>query len=286
MQVACPVCNTLSGIEFKISEAAILRCPSCRHCFSKPNLSNSIAYDEVYFNDTHENWFNNPNYSLFEKIHQIINDSNIRNTSMIDIGCGNGAFLKYFKKLEKGHILTGIDLAKNDPVEGIEFIQGDFYTYPFKENFDVVVNIATIEHFENVVRFMERLTDICKPGGLVITTTVNEFGMIYRMARLFAHFNLNAPRERLYSQHHLNHFNVSSLRLLLERSGFGILKTLYHNFPLKAVDIGNFPIPINYTIKFSILAVFSLSQIIGKTYLQTVAAINCRQQNNSYKHTK
>jgi len=272
--MTCPVCGKISVVEFKTNEADILRCPECHHCFSHVHKNNEhIQYSDEYYSDDHKNWFENPNYSLFEKIYKIISADN-RKIAVLDIGCGKCDFLKYLNEKNSTFTLTGIDLCENIPIEGINFINGDFFTTDFDRQFDVVVSLATIEHIQNVRSFIKKAYDVCKPGGLMIHMTVNENGMIYQFSRIMKRINLSRAYDRLYSSHHLNHFNILSLRKLLEQSGLKTLKTIRHNFPLKAVDTGSSSLFSHYLTLSYIAFIFGVSKIIGKTYLQTIV---CRK---------
>jgi len=271
MPLACPVCNTASNIEFQTWEADIYRCPACQHCFSDVKETHREGYSNDYFSEAHKNWFENPNYRLFEKICRIIMRHN-PNSSVLDVGCGNGDFLRYLKKKKLGGRLTGIDLHENAPIEGIEFIDNDFFTIDFDRQFDAVVSLATIEHINNIVGFMQKTWGVCKPGGLVILMTVNDGGIIYALSRFFHRLNYPQIYNRLYSSHHLNHFNIFSLKKLIELSGLTVIKTMRHNYPLRAVDMGEFSFPLHHILLSGVAIIFLISKITGRTYLQTVVS--------------
>ena len=133
------------------------------------------------------------------------------NAAVLDVGCGNGDFLKYLRAKEPGLSLTGIDLCPNPPVAGIEFIRDNFLTCAFPGTFDVVTSLETIEHVADVQHFTRRLLELSKVGGLVIVNTINEQSVLYEVARGLKRAGYAAPFERLYSKHHLNHFNICLL---------------------------------------------------------------------------
>ena len=52
-------------------------------------------YTPEYYEETHRNWFANPNFALFRWIeHQL--PAEIR--SVLDVGCGRGDFLKFLRR--------------------------------------------------------------------------------------------------------------------------------------------------------------------------------------------
>jgi 2-polyprenyl-3-methyl-5-hydroxy-6-metoxy-1,4-benzoquinol methylase len=270
MSLPCTVCRTISKIEFKTPEADIYRCPACQHCFSDILQGNDIQYDTAYYTEDHKNWFKHPNFKLFEKIYRIIMEHN-PNASVLDIGCGNGDLLRYLSEKNQSFSLTGIDLYENKPIEGIEFINCDFLGASFNKKYDIVISLATIEHIQNITAFAQKAGSICGNNGLVIIMTVNESGFINRLARLFKrYFLFPYAYNRLYSQHHLNHFNTSSLRKLIEMNQLQVEKVLKHNNPIRAVDMGNYSKPIHFSLLSGIAVIFFIGKITGNTFLQTI----------------
>ena len=228
-----------------------------------------IQYTASYFTEDHKNWFNNPNYRLFSKIYRIIS-SHGHNSSVVDIGCGNGDFLKFLQQKNPDFSLTGIDMSDHEPSGQIKFIQGDFLTTHFNQQFDIVVSLATIEHIQDVTAFIQKAYSICKSNGLVIIMTINDGGMIYTLSRLLKRY-LFIPWicHRLYSHHHLNHFNTSSLKKLIEINNLELVKFLNHNYPIRAVDMGVSSKPVYFSLLSITAAMFFISEIMGNTFLQT-----------------
>jgi len=108
MSLVCPICNSPSFPDHKHPEVDIFRCPQCDHCFSDmKSLRSQEHYQADYYGSDHENWFDNPNTELFEKIHAAIQSCG-RTPSVMDIGCGKGDFLRYLRKKDPHLCLTGI----------------------------------------------------------------------------------------------------------------------------------------------------------------------------------
>ena len=63
---ACPVCNSNSALWIQLPAAALLRCAKCDHCFTDvSSISKEETYGSDYYQVTHRNSFENPNYPLF-----------------------------------------------------------------------------------------------------------------------------------------------------------------------------------------------------------------------------
>jgi len=239
--ILCPVClSEKKKHRFHVPGATVSRCLCCSHSYSHDLQSSPMeVYNEGYFKQDHENWFKYPNYPLFQKIELMITKKyNKKDISILDVGCGNGDFLKFL--IKKGfNNLTGIDFSHNEhPV--IKFFQGNVFEIKslFTQKFDVIVTLATVEHVEDVRQFVSILCSLLNPGGLVCIMTLDENALIYRLTRMAKAAGISHGVNRLYDKHHLNHFSQRSLRNLIQVCGdFEILEHDGINFPVPAIDL-------------------------------------------------
>ena len=117
----------------------------------------------------------------------------------IDIGCGGGILSEKLKRL--GANVTGIDasqssinVAKEHSIKSrLEIDYRCISTNNFIESekrkvinqFDLVVASEVIEHVNNRRSFLSDISNLCRPGGLVVFTTINNtlqgilFGKIF-----------------------------------------------------------------------------------------------------------
>ncbi len=99
------------------------------------------------------------------------------NTSVLEIGCGEGGNLKPF--LDRGcKRIVGVDLSKgkienannyfsNHPgKKNIEFILADIYDKDDLGKFDIIITRDVLEHVHGQERFLEYVKRFLKPGGL------------------------------------------------------------------------------------------------------------------------
>jgi SAM-dependent methyltransferase len=88
----------------------------------------------------------------------------------LDVGCGDGILARELRA-SVPHV-TGIDLdepslrlaREHDPEGMIDFVAGDFLTYPFAEPFGFVASIACLHHMD-MRRGLERMGSLLRPGG-------------------------------------------------------------------------------------------------------------------------
>lgn len=274
MTLKCPVCGHAARFERSAKEADLYRCPNCDHCFSDP-ASLAIPEDEVYRPPYYgKNWFLNPNRRLFDRIGRIAVRSR-PDGSLVDVGCGKGAFLQAMRERFPALRMAGIDITENNPCDGIEFYRADALTIDPPRQFDVVVSLALIEHLADVTKFVTQLKRLCAPGGVIVVMTCNDRSVLYGTARLLARMGFRRPLDQLYGRHHVNHFNKRSIRALMESSGIGVEQTLLHNIPMAAIDIAHQSSPVGRAVLTAgVWGTFVLGKLVGRTFLQTLICRN------------
>jgi len=135
---------------------------------------------------------------------------------LLDIGCGNGAYLAIMKHL--GWEVAGIEV---DPEAAriassnfdIHVHVGDIATVPFDaKSFDVITISHVIEDVPEPVKFLREARRLLKSGGKIVIVTPNLQSL---GARLFGTdwYCLDPPR-------HLVLLTPRSLGLILEKAGF------------------------------------------------------------------
>jgi len=272
-KLVCPVCNNISNHYRNLREVALHHCKNCTHRFTDIKSIKLIeTYSQEYFKNKHPNWFENQNLQLFDYMLNKINSVKSNNPSVLDVCCGQGDLLKYLKKKSNTIKLTGIDFHKNDPEKNINFLSGDIFSTEFNEKFDVIINLASIEHIENVKNYINLLKKLCKDGGLIITMTINDSSLVYSVARSVYNLGMKTPMEKLYDKHHLNHFSKKSLEFLHEKNGLIIEEKPYTQWPMKSVDLPNNNKFLKIIYKIALFFMFAGEKILGKSILQTITA--------------
>jgi 2-polyprenyl-3-methyl-5-hydroxy-6-metoxy-1,4-benzoquinol methylase len=133
--------------------------------------------------------------------------------SVLDVGCGSGAFLFQLKKRWPGDYITAGTDVSGAPLDyaesqGVPVIRGDFLKHDFgEERFDAITFWAVIEHLSDPKAFLEKANSIISDGGLCFVLVPNLRSLAVRL--------LGVRYRYVYPQH-LNYFSAASLRKLVE----------------------------------------------------------------------
>ncbi|MFH1855868.1 MAG: class I SAM-dependent methyltransferase [Candidatus Omnitrophota bacterium] len=139
--------------------------------------------------------------------------------SILDVGCGDGAFLLHLKDL--GWRVQGLEInsyaAKRAEEKGVKVYNQDLLDADFEgETFDVVRLWSVLEHLHDPSATIEKVGRILKKGGFLIIQTPN-FGSLARSVFKEKWSAFDAPR-------HLYSFNSGTLRNIIEKNNFEIVK--------------------------------------------------------------
>jgi len=264
----CTVCGYTIDPSPEDTALRLYRCRNCGHVFKNLPKEKQERYERGYFIEEHKNWFVNPDYPLFDHIYRqmrrLKGPGKIR---VLDVGCGNGAFLKYLRSLDKDLELYGIDLIDNES-PGITFIKGDIMDCLRDVKYDVVTNLAVIEHVESPRNFMAKMLEILLPDGVLFTVTDNDDSMMYQAARIMKKAGFGEGYNRLYATHHLQCFSNRSLRELVMNCGFDIIDHRNHNHPVEAVDYPKAGVVKTALFILATRTIFMVSGLLGNGMLQ------------------
>ena len=148
-----------------------------------------------------------------------------KDAAILDIGCGDGAFLSEMKKLGFD-VLTGFDQSPG--IERAKKLQiGRFYTSSvsqFLENAekmggtdeDAIVMVNVLEHVPEPTVLLRRLHTVMKEGALLAITVPNDFNPLQQA---FLKKKGHHPWFVCLPDH-LNYFDFNSLVFALANAGF------------------------------------------------------------------
>jgi 2-polyprenyl-3-methyl-5-hydroxy-6-metoxy-1,4-benzoquinol methylase len=142
---------------------------------------------------------------------------------ILDIGCGDGLFLKYFKNC--GWEVQGIDFGETASnyardILGVDVFPGSLEQAKYQSgSFDVVSLYAVLEHLPDPIQSLKEINRILKPEGVLFISVPN-----------FESLESKIFRERwvaIKAPAHLYHFTPATLQTFLLKAGFAIVEIKY-----------------------------------------------------------
>ena len=83
-------------------------------------------------------------------------------------------------------LLLGVAFAKKNNIENIDFVLGDIFDDPFKNNyFDLVWSSGVLHHTENAFKGFKIIRNWVKKDGLIIVGLYNRYGRLWTILRQF-----------------------------------------------------------------------------------------------------
>ena len=176
--------------------------------------------------------------------------------SVLDIGCGGGLLSEPMARL--GAAVTGIDATEANIAVARRHAEQSGLAVDYRATtaealvsegatFDLVLNMEVVEHVDNVPLYMKSCAALVKPGGLMVSSTINRT-LRARAFAIFAAENILGwlPRgthdyERLLTPEELSAFLARNGLRVIDRTGV-IFPPLAGEWRLSA-DLG-----INYMI--------------------------------------
>lgn len=236
----CPVCRGTSFTPYLTAKDhtvshetfTIMRCTRCGFLVTFPipdNLQRYYASDKYI---SHTNTANNVTDALYKlarqatlrwKINLITHYNKTNTTTLLDYGCGTGAFLHHAKK--RGWQITGVEPSKHARTQAQHLTQA-----PIAESLAEVsathLSIITLwhvlEHIHLLHETLDQLQEKLAPTGTIFIAVPNhrshdaqhykEFWAAYDVPRHLWHFTRN-DMAKLLSAHNLTIKDVVPMKL-------------------------------------------------------------------------
>jgi 2-polyprenyl-3-methyl-5-hydroxy-6-metoxy-1,4-benzoquinol methylase len=234
--INCPVCHSskfrdlLSVKDHTVSRETfqIVECVKCSLKLTNPRPANedigkyyeSDAY--ISHSDTSEGIINKlyktvRRISLKRKL-KLINGFNSETKSILDIGCGTGAFLETMKRhnwLTKG--VEPNDFARNKAISEYNLdVSTEVFLESGKETFDVITLWHVLEHVHPLEKRIAEIKQHMKKNATLVIAVPNcECTDAKKYQEFWAAYDV--PR-------HLYHFTPATMTLLMEQNGLEVIE--------------------------------------------------------------
>ena len=191
----------------------------------------------------------------------------LRGIDCLDVGCGGGILSEKLKRL--GANVTGIDASKSAIIAAKEHAQKSRLEINYRcitttellkieeeknlNKFDLVIASEVIEHVSDRKSFLSDISNLCRPGGLVVFTTINDSFLGILLAKYFAEDLLKILPIGTHQVEKL----ISPKNLAMEAEEHGIILDsftgFWPTFKLKKIikkEFGNFKLTSNMQVNY------------------------------------
>lgn len=209
----------------------ILKCEKCGLIFSSPILSPKRL--STFYRESLCSYEDQIPY-LIETYTKIVNEikKNLpKNPKVLEVGCGNGFFLKSLLKSGFTKSASGVEpssemILQADPILRTKIKVDVFKPSLFPNNsFDLICCFHTLDHMIDPDEFVKGANLLLKKNGYVIAIVHDTNGLSVKM------FGENSP---IFDIEHIFLFNKKTLREIFVRHNFEAVKvfSLVNKYPL------------------------------------------------------
>ena len=174
------------------------------------------SHDDFYLKD--KKYQNNPKYTT-KVIYRMLKRKNFK--SLIDIGCGNGDFLKYISKRFVGKKYIGTDIHKSlikqnkKKHKNIKFYYDNINLAKSQLKADIVHATGVINIFDKVEKFLKNIILRCNSKGQIfIIHYFNDYDLDY----LVRYRNNKFSKTNLIEEQGWNVFSKSTISRILNQN--------------------------------------------------------------------
>lgn len=233
----CDLCGSVEGtvlIKRGITYYEIRRCDACGLVLADPLPSleaiNSFYGSEyTYFTPAYARYYARKDYKKAGSvIHEI--ERFCKHGNLLDVGCAAGFLLAVAR--DRGWKPEGVEITEDAGniarQNGFHVHKGSIETISLRKNFyDAVTLMDSLEHMQSPSEALKRIHSFMRMNGILVIETPN-FESFYK--------RLIGKRWAGFNKFHIYFFTPTTISMLLEKSGFKILKLVTRNADLLSMD--------------------------------------------------
>ena len=233
-EIKCPACGETGEASIIKNNFTYDECQSCFTLYVNPRPI-SKAFENFYKNSDSSKYWATTFYKTTEnsrrkqlwlpkakKIDDLLSENNLDNYSLVDIGGGYGTFVEEFQKIcsiESIIIEPTSHLAEICRKKGIKVIEKFLENVEKKDlpnNNILFTSYELFEHLHSPIRFLSSLYELMNIGDYFYFTTLSGIGVDIQ--------SLWDDSKSISPPQHLNFFNPNSIKIILEKNNFEIVK--------------------------------------------------------------
>jgi len=237
----CPVCEHRVEARIELPDYRLFACVGCG-CWSSDALARgaTLSFDPArYFEHAARDEVKWEELQFRRAGRQV--------RRVLDVGCGNGAFLTWIARRIPGVECIGIELDAQRALQaqranpGARIHTGDAVAAlaDVEPPVDLVTLWDVFEHVPAPARLLEGLARLLAPDGAIYIQTINEESLVPALGRLS--YRLTAGRltgivRRTHEPHHVVFFTRTGLRGMAERADLDITQLWFDRLAHARMD--------------------------------------------------
>jgi 2-polyprenyl-3-methyl-5-hydroxy-6-metoxy-1,4-benzoquinol methylase len=225
----CPVCGASTKSRAELPDYRLFCCDHCG-CWSSDAL---VRHAQPSFETS--DYFGNAELDRekWKALLARMEDEDKHLRSVLDVGCGTGAFLAYIgnerpdchregieidalRAQQSRERNPGVPIHERDASEALAAASGPF---------DLITLWDVFEHVPAPTELLEQLATCLAPGGYIHIVTIHERSLMPAIGRLsyaLSGGRLTYPIRRTHEPHHLTFFTHEGLEIAADRAGLRI----------------------------------------------------------------
>lgn len=223
----------------------ILKCVRCGLIFSSPILS--FEKQASFYKESLCNYKDQIPYLIktYMKIIEEIKGDLPKNPKVLEVGCGNGFFIKALVDLNLTKNVFGVEPSAKMILQTDSWLKNKIKINVFKSNlfpkknsFDLICCFHTLDHMVDPNEFIKSAFSMLKENGYVIVVVHDTQGLSVKI------FGENSA---IFDIEHIYLFNKKNLREIFLLNNFKVTKVfnLINNYPLNYwIGMSGFPLII------------------------------------------
>lgn len=227
----CLLCGQETAL-FSPENNSLLKCMNCGVVFDESSLLGESYYENERVPHVDEKKIKSRKRNAKQRV-RLIRKILKKESSIIDIGCGEGLFLQEIKNYVNN--VYGIEPAKSYAAYAKENMnlnihQGILESFEGPDNsFDIVTMFHVLEHLPSPSHALGKIYSWLKKNGYIVIEVPNIEGPTAKYKGL--------NWELIYPEHRF-HFSPGSLQYLLKKNGFEIISVKFRDFDQYRTGIG------------------------------------------------
>lgn len=210
----------------KINYIELLECNNCFYRFYFPK---NIIGDGLFYSKLQKNsWYYQSNKWEFNEIIKYI-----KGFSSLEVGCGDGAFLRLLNGIIPNHSIHGIDINTKEFYDSkLKIFNQSLEEFSIKDNnkYDNIISFQVLEHLTNPYEYFKKSLELLNENGRIIIAVPNYTNVQYQRIIPSISASLNLP------PHHQGIWSIETMSFITQL------------FPLRLIKIQQETVEKDYEI--------------------------------------